>query len=48
VAESGIHHREDVLRLKACGARAILVGESLMCEANISSKILALLGIPSR
>lgn len=48
VAESGIHHREDVLRLKACGARAILVGESLMREADISPKVRALLGIPSR
>lgn len=30
VAESGIHTRTDVDRLKGCGARAILVGESLM------------------
>src|SRR5262249_49880250 len=30
VAESGIHTRADVERLAKCGAKAILVGESLM------------------
>jgi indole-3-glycerol phosphate synthase len=30
VAESGIHTRADVERLKRCSSRAILVGESLM------------------
>lgn len=43
VAESGIHTRADVERLKKCGAKAILVGESLLREGNIQSKIRELL-----
>ncbi|HYE30227.1 MAG TPA: indole-3-glycerol phosphate synthase TrpC [Methylomirabilota bacterium] len=39
VAESGIHTRADVQRMIACGANAILVGESLMREQDISAKI---------
>lgn len=39
VAESGIHIRADVERLARCGAQAILVGESLMKESDISSKV---------
>ena len=44
VAESGIHARADVERLKKCGARAILVGESLLRDGNIQSKIRELIG----
>jgi indole-3-glycerol phosphate synthase len=44
VAESGIHERADVLRLHAAGARAILVGESLMRSGDITSKARQLLG----
>jgi indole-3-glycerol phosphate synthase len=44
VAESGIHTRADVERLSRCGARAILVGESLMRHANLASKVRELLG----
>lgn len=44
VAESGIHHRSDVERLRAAGAQAILVGESLMREDSVASKIDHLLG----
>ena len=44
VAESGINSRADVERLAACGARAVLVGESLMREDNISAKVRALGG----
>ena len=39
VAESGIHTRLDVERLTAAGAKAILVGESLMREADIAAKV---------
>jgi indole-3-glycerol phosphate synthase len=44
VAESGIHTRADVERLTKCGARAILVGESLMRHADIGAKTHELLG----
>jgi len=44
VAESGVHTRADVDRLRQCGAGAILVGESLMRGVSISSKANELLG----
>jgi indole-3-glycerol phosphate synthase len=44
VAESGVHRREDVSRLAACGARAVLVGESLMRHGDIPAKVRELLG----
>jgi indole-3-glycerol phosphate synthase len=44
VAESGIHTRADVERLKRCGARAILVGESLMRGEDIGTKVRELIG----
>jgi indole-3-glycerol phosphate synthase len=44
VAESGIYSRADVERLKNCGAKAILVGESLLRDGNIQSKIRELIG----
>jgi indole-3-glycerol phosphate synthase len=44
VAESGIHTRADVERLKRCGADAILVGESLMRGGDIQSKVRELIG----
>lgn len=44
VAESGIHTRADVDRLKQAGAHAILVGESLMREADMAVKMRSLLG----
>lgn len=43
IAESGIHTRADVQRLKGCGARAILVGESLMRHGDIASQVSTLL-----
>ena len=45
VAESGIHTRTDVERLKKCGAKAILVGESLMRGSSIQSKVRELIGV---
>jgi indole-3-glycerol phosphate synthase len=44
VAESGIHTSDDVRRLRASGACAILVGESLMRSADIAAKTKNLLG----
>ena len=44
VAESGIHTRADVARLRRCGAHAMLVGEALMREADIVAKVKELLG----
>lgn len=39
VSESGIFTRHDVERVLACGASAILVGEALMREGDISAKV---------
>jgi indole-3-glycerol phosphate synthase len=43
VSESGIRTAEDVHRLRACGVRAILVGESLMKSPDIGAAVDALL-----
>jgi indole-3-glycerol phosphate synthase len=45
VAESGIHTHADVERLARCGAKAILVGESLMKGGKIQAKVKELLGV---
>lgn len=45
VAESGIHTASDVERLRAAGAGAILVGESLMRHRDIPTKVRELLGV---
>ena len=44
VGESGIRTRADVERLEAAGVQAILVGESLMREADIGVAVDRLLG----
>ncbi|MCY3714357.1 MAG: indole-3-glycerol phosphate synthase TrpC [Gemmatimonadetes bacterium] len=44
VSESGIHGREDVLRLQEAGFDAVLVGESLMGAEEIGAQLDALLG----
>ncbi|MFI4935896.1 MAG: indole-3-glycerol phosphate synthase TrpC [Caulobacterales bacterium] len=44
VAESGIASRADMERLAAAGARAMLVGESLMRQTDVETATRALLG----
>jgi indole-3-glycerol phosphate synthase len=44
VSESGIKTNADVMRLQQAGARAILVGESLMKQPDIGRAVDALLG----
>lgn len=39
VAESGINTRADIVRLQGAGARAFLIGEAMMRENNIGSKL---------
>lgn len=44
VSESGIEHREDVDHLRKCGAKALLIGESLMRDPSfIKQKIRSLI-----
>jgi indole-3-glycerol phosphate synthase len=43
VSESGINYRSDIERLKASGAGAFLIGESLMREPDIATKLQELL-----
>jgi indole-3-glycerol phosphate synthase len=44
VTESGIFTPDDVRRLERCGAKAMLVGESLMRQADLAAATRALLG----
>ena len=44
VAESGINAREEIARLRRAGAKAFLIGESLMREPDIGAKLRELLG----
>jgi indole-3-glycerol phosphate synthase len=47
VAESGIRTRRDVERMHAAGARALLVGETLMRSADPAATIRELFGAPT-
>lgn len=42
VAESGLHKPDDLARMTAAGARAFLIGESLMREADVAAATAAL------
>ncbi|HWL70502.1 MAG TPA: indole-3-glycerol phosphate synthase TrpC [Geminicoccus sp.] len=44
VAESGLYAHADLLRMRDAGARAYLVGESLMREADVTAATCRLLG----
>ncbi|GAM08461.1 indole-3-glycerol phosphate synthase [Geobacter sp. OR-1] len=44
VSESGINNRADIERLQGAGAKAFLIGESLVREADIGLKLQELLG----
>lgn len=44
VAESGIHHRSQIIRLKEAGIRAVLVGEALVTAADPKAVIREFLG----
>jgi len=45
VSESGIHKREDVLQILEAGAKAMLVGESLVRADDIGARMEALRGV---
>ncbi len=45
VAESGLYSHADLLRMALAGARAFLVGESLMREADVTAATHRLLGL---
>jgi indole-3-glycerol phosphate synthase len=44
VTESGLFVHDDVVRMEAAGAKAMLVGESLMRQADVATATKALLG----
>jgi indole-3-glycerol phosphate synthase len=48
VSESGIHKRDDVIRLVEAGIHAMLIGESLIRAEHTGDKVRELLGVTSR
>ncbi len=47
VSESGIHTQSDLAELARYGARAFLIGESLMRQADVEAATRALLSAPA-
>lgn len=47
VAESGLYGPEDLARMAKVGARAFLIGESLMRQADVAAATRALLAMPA-
>lgn len=45
ISESGIHTPEDVRKVQACGVHGVLVGESLMRQADVESAVRMLMAI---
>ncbi len=43
VSESGLNSRDDLARMQRCGARAFLIGESLMRQDDVAAAVRALL-----
>jgi indole-3-glycerol phosphate synthase len=48
ISESGIHKRDDVVKLVEAGVHAMLIGESLIRAENTADKVRELLGSASR
>lgn len=48
ISESGIHKRDDVVKLVEAGVHAMLIGESLIHAEHTADKVRELLGFPSR
>lgn len=44
ISESGISRPEDIARVQAAGARAVLVGEHFMRQTDVSAAVLSLMG----
>ena len=45
VSESGLFNRSDLNQVYACGANAVLVGESLMRQFDVVSAVRKLIGL---
>jgi indole-3-glycerol phosphate synthase len=48
ISESGIHRRDDVMKLIESGVHAMLIGESLVRAEHTANKVRELLGRPAR